>query len=61
MVQLSLALEAAVFAPAELCPNGYMYISHRGIALYGGRVLTSSCPCLDVRSCNRAARSRSAP
>jgi len=41
MVQLSLALEAAVFAPAELCPNGYMYISHRGIALYGGRVLTS--------------------
>jgi len=41
MVKLALALTAAVFAPSELCPNGYMYISHRGIALYGGRVLTS--------------------
>ena len=41
MVQLSLHLTAAVFAPAELCPSGYMYIVHRGIALYGGTVLTS--------------------
>ena len=41
MVELSLKLNAAVFAPAELCPPGYMYISHRGIALYGGKVLTS--------------------
>jgi hypothetical protein len=41
MVQLSLNLTAAVFAPAELCPQGYMYIVHRGIALYGGKVLTS--------------------
>jgi len=41
MVQLSLNLLAAVFAPAELCPNGYMYISHRGIALYGGKVMTT--------------------
>merc|ERR1719482_438664 len=41
MVQLSLHLTAAVFAPAELCPQGYMYIIHRGIALYGGKVLTS--------------------
>lgn len=41
MVQLSLHLNAAVFAPAELCPQGYMYIIHRGIALYGGKVLTS--------------------
>jgi len=41
MVQLSLCLNAAVFAPAELCPHGYMYIVHRGIALYGGKVLTS--------------------
>jgi len=41
MVQLSLHLTAAVFAPAELCPAGYMYIIHRGIALYGGKVLTS--------------------
>jgi len=41
MVELSLALSAAVFAPAELCPQGYMYIVHRGIALYGGKVLTS--------------------
>jgi len=41
MVQLSLDLEAAVFAPAELCPNGFMYISHRGIALYGGKVMTT--------------------
>jgi len=41
MVQLSLSLVAAVFAPSELCPHGYMYIVHRGIALYGGKVLTS--------------------
>ena len=41
MVQLSLHLTAAVFAPAELCPHGYMYIVHRGICLYGGKVLTS--------------------
>ena len=41
MVQMSLRLRAAVFAPAELCPQGYMYIIHRGIALYGGKVLTS--------------------
>ena len=41
MVKLALTLKAAVFAPSELCPIGYMYISHRGIALYGGRVLTS--------------------
>ena len=41
MVQLSLKLTAAVFAPSELCPQGYMYIIHRGIALYGGKVLTS--------------------
>ena len=41
MVELSLQLVAAVFAPAELCPAGYMYISHRGIALDGGKVLTS--------------------
>jgi CRP-like cAMP-binding protein len=41
MVKLALTLTAAVFAPSELCPNGYMYISHRGIVLYGGRVLTS--------------------
>ena len=41
MVKLALTLTAAVFAPSELCPIGYMYISHRGIVLYGGRVLTS--------------------
>jgi len=41
MVELSLALQPAVFAPGELCPHGQMYIIHRGIALYGGKVLTS--------------------
>jgi len=41
MVELSLALQPAVFAPGELCPHGNMYIIHRGIALYGGKVLTS--------------------
>ena len=40
MVRLSLELRAAVFAPAELCPPGYMYIVQGGIALYGGKVLT---------------------
>ena len=31
MVQLSLTLDAAVFAPSESCPQGYMYIVHRGM------------------------------
>ena len=30
-----------VFAPGELLPPGYLYIIHRGIALYDGRVLTA--------------------
>ena len=31
---------AQVFAPGELAASGYMYIVHRGMALYFGRVVT---------------------
>ena len=39
--QVALSLSPIVFTPGELAINGYLYIVHRGIALYGGRVLTS--------------------
>lgn len=38
LVQLALRLVPHVFAPGEICPPGRMYIVHRGVALYGGRV-----------------------
>ena len=38
LVQLSLKLTAQVFAPGEVAPRGRMYIVHRGVALYGGKV-----------------------
>ena len=36
---MALSLTPLVFAPGELAPLGFLYIIHRGIALYGGRVL----------------------
>jgi len=41
MVQFSLALLPQVFAPGEIVPASSLYVIHRGIALYGGRVLTA--------------------
>ena len=41
MVQVALNLNAMVFAPGELAASNHLYIVHRGLALYGGRVLTS--------------------
>ena len=41
MVQVALNLSAMVFAPGELAASNYLYIVHRGMALYGGRVLTA--------------------
>jgi len=41
LVQISLCLSPLVFTPGELAVSGFLYIVHRGIALYGGRVLTS--------------------
>jgi len=41
MVEVALALVPMVFSPGEIAHNGYMYIVHRGIALYGGRVLST--------------------
>ena len=41
LVQIALSLSPIVFAPGELATSGFLYIVHRGIALYGGRVLTS--------------------
>ena len=41
MVQVALSLKPAVFAPGERPSTGRLYIIHRGIALYGGRMLTA--------------------
>lgn len=41
LVQVALSLTPMVFAPAELPEAGKMYIIHRGVALYGGRLLTA--------------------
>jgi hypothetical protein len=40
MVQLALNLQAAVFAPHEQPPVGNLYIVHRGLAIYNGKVLS---------------------
>ena len=39
VIQMSLELVPLVFVPGELLPTGYLYIVHRGLALYGGKVL----------------------
>ena len=41
VVQIALQLQAMVFTIGEVVSNGFLYIIHRGIALYGGRVLTA--------------------
>ena len=41
LVQLSLHLHPHVYAPKELCPLGFLYIIHRGLALFEGRLLGS--------------------
>ena len=39
VVQIALHLSAMVFAPGEVAGSGFLYIIHRGLALYGGQVL----------------------
>ena len=41
MVALALELTPMVFAPGEEPMEGYLYIVHRGLALYAGRVLSA--------------------
>lgn len=41
VVQIALHLQAMVFTIGEVINNGYLYIINRGIALFGGRVLTA--------------------
>lgn len=41
MVEVALHLAPAVYAPGERPTNDKLYIIHRGIALYGGRMLIS--------------------
>ena len=36
--QVALKLVPMVFAPGEIAPAGHLYIVHRGIALFGGKV-----------------------
>ena len=41
IVLLATSLQPAVFAPGELATPGYLYIIHKGVALYGGRVMAA--------------------
>jgi|TARA_B110001469_G_C9575785_1_gene285554 hypothetical protein len=41
VVQIALQLQAMVFTIGEVVNNGYLYIINRGLALFGGRVLTA--------------------
>ena len=36
MASLAQALVPMLFAPGEMCPQGYFYIVHKGMAVYGG-------------------------
>jgi hypothetical protein len=38
---VSTNLQPAVFAPSELVTLGYLYVIHKGVAAWGGKVLTS--------------------
>ena len=40
IVRLTLTLSPLVLAPFELCPHGYLYILHRGVAVYMGQIVT---------------------
>jgi hypothetical protein len=39
-VLFAVSLQPFIFAPGELATAGYLYMIHKGVALYGGRVLT---------------------
>ena len=47
LVQLALHLDPHVFAPTETCPPGCLYIVHRGLALYDGRLLGAGKVCAE--------------
>ena len=40
VVRLTLTLAPLVLAPFELCPHGYLYILHRGVAVHMGAIVT---------------------
>ena len=44
LVELSMALTAVVYAPGDSPRLGFMYIVHRGVALYRAKVTTSPKP-----------------
>ena len=33
LTRLAMEVQAMVFAPSELCPNGFLYVVHRGVAM----------------------------
>lgn len=39
LVQVALNMRAAVYVPDEMVPPGSLYVLHRGLVLYGGRVI----------------------
>ena len=41
IVLVACSLQPAVFCPGELATPGHLYVIHKGIALYAGRLLTS--------------------
>ena len=60
MAELSIALQAQVYAPGEVAPRGYLYVIQSGVVLYGGRVLAAGSTWgLDVIIADEKLRSRS--
>ena len=41
LVQVALNMRAAVYVPDEMVPPGSLYVLHRGLVLYGGRVISA--------------------
>lgn len=58
LVELALGMRAKVFAPGELAPAGWLYIIHRGLAVYGGKVLGMGKGACFLAKAARAACSR---
>ena len=41
LVALAFHVNAKVFPPQEICPHGVLYIIHKGVAIYCGRIITA--------------------
>ena len=42
LIQIVMAITPAVFAPSELLAPDFLYVVHRGVALFAGKIFTRS-------------------